>query len=846
MGSGDLTLYGDNNYTGPTLVQSVGANGKLQLNFGMNGAPNDNIINPASPLVLCGLLGLNGAGAHSQTFNGTTLEPAFDWIDASSNPGITVNLGAITRRQGSYFNSMTPVGGGSITTTSTGYGASHILGFATCDGVNPGTFNWAVGSSNGSATAITGLATYTMATTSGGWTQGADMDLRSAGTYSGSGTINSLRIWYPAGGNPATLNLSGTATITSGGILFVSGCNSGTSTTISGGSLTSGNNQNDLIFVINNWQNYAMRLNVASCIVNNGATPVGITVGSIEPTAWSTGAVSWLVLNNPANSFTGPVSVENAILALAPTANGSTDPMISGASGVYLNNGWLVNYGYDGMQFTISKNITLGPGGGGTDVAFNGDGSDPSLITLSGVISGAGFLQLAGGTAANGLTILTGSNTYTGGTFLGIHGFAGNKNGPTYSNLQIGNGGTTGSILGSIAIDGTPSNYVAFDHSDTVTFPGTLSGVGGLRQIGSGMLVLTGSNTYSGGTTVSAGTLQTRNGVALGFGGQYVPGQAAATTTVVGGVLDLAGATVNEAIVLSGGAMINSSTATAARLDNGVAAITVTSGSGFFVSQAGAALTLSGSGGASGTLSSLGLTQSSLLVSGGSGYSVGDLACITGNMDKANQGQIMVDGVDGNGGITAWTLTLPGAGYTVLPTGMEDVTGYGTGSGASLTAVDGHFCAVGVTTTAPGTGYTTAPSVSVSGGTLAATANLSSLSLVGSNNQIGGAGNLAIPAIISGSGGFAKIGVGILTLSGSNTYSGGTIVESGTLVATTAYALPSGTILTVGAGGMFVFDPSAAGSPVSNSAVAVAVPEPGTLVLLIAGAALVTMYRKRR
>ena len=49
-----------------------------------------------------------------------------------------------------------------------------------------------------------------------------------------------------------------------------------------------------------------------------------------------------------------------------------------------------------------------------------------------------------------------------------------------------------------------------------------------------------------------------------------------------------------------------------------------------------------------------------------------------------------------------------------------------------------------------------------------------------------------------------------------------------------------------GAGGTFIFDPSESGSPVvSSGATVAAVPEPGTLALLIAGAVLLAMYRKR-
>jgi len=80
----------------------------------------------------------------------------------------------------------------------------------------------------------------------------------------------------------------------------------------------------------------------------------------------------------------------------------------------------------------------------------------------------------------------------------------------------------------------------------------------------------------------------------------------------------------------------------------------------------------------------------------------------------------------------------------------------------------------------------------------------------------------------------AKAGPNTLVLSGANTYSGGTYVDAGTLAIKAAAALPGGTALTVAAGATFVFDPSLSAPPVASGAVAV--PEPGTLVLLAAGA----------
>ena len=71
-----------------------------------------------------------------------------------------------------------------------------------------------------------------------------------------------------------------------------------------------------------------------------------------------------------------------------------------------------------------------------------------------------------------------------------------------------------------------------------------------------------------------------------------------------------------------------------------------------------------------------------------------------------------------------------------------------------------------------------------------------------------------------------------MILSGTNSYSGGTIVSDGTLTVVSDAALADGTSLTVGTGGMFGSD-SLAASPAAT-----AVPEPGTLVLLAAAALL--------
>ena len=119
-------------------------------------------------------------------------------------------------------------------------------------------------------------------------------------------------------------------------------------------------------------------------------------------------------------------------------------------------------------------------------VAFN---NNSLTYTLSGAaIAGPGSLAVTG----SGLVVLTNDNTYSGGTTLSA------------GTLQLGNGGTTGSVAGNVIDNAT----LAFNHSDSPTVAGTISGSGGLQQIGSGLTTLTASNTYTGTTTISNGTLQ--------------------------------------------------------------------------------------------------------------------------------------------------------------------------------------------------------------------------------------------------------------------------------------------------------------------------------------------------
>ncbi len=114
-------------------------------------------------------------------------------------------------------------------------------------------------------------------------------------------------------------------------------------------------------------------------------------------------------------------------------------------------------------------------------------GTDGIVTVFGGVISGTGSLAKVG----TGRLVLTGANTYAGGTTIsgGV--------------LQLGNGGTTGSIIGPVVNNGA----LVINRSDAYTFAGVISGTGMFVQDGTGTTTLTGANSYSGGTLISRGRL---------------------------------------------------------------------------------------------------------------------------------------------------------------------------------------------------------------------------------------------------------------------------------------------------------------------------------------------------
>jgi fibronectin-binding autotransporter adhesin len=204
--------------------------------------------------------------------------------------------------------------------------------------------------------------------------------------------------------------------------------------------------------------------------VDNGVVAsIGSTIADGSGTAVVKVGGGTLILSGN-NSYSGGTAIAGGVLQVSADANlGAT------SGGLSLDGGILRTTG----NFTSARNVVINAGEG--TVQTDAD------LSWSGVISGGGALTKAG----NGTLVLTGTNTHAGGTSVSA------------GVLQIGDGGTSGSITGAVVNNST----LVFNRSDDIAFAGTISGTGDVQKRGAGSLTLTGDNSYSGGTLIAQGTL---------------------------------------------------------------------------------------------------------------------------------------------------------------------------------------------------------------------------------------------------------------------------------------------------------------------------------------------------
>lgn len=177
------------------------------------------------------------------------------------------------------------------------------------------------------------------------------------------------------------------------------------------------------------------------------------------------------------NTFAGGTQVDAGVLQIARDAN-----LGAAAGALGLDGGTLHTL----ADVASARTLTLGPGGGTLEQAQG------TTYRLDGRIGGEGGLTKQGA----GTLLLTADNAFAGGTTI------------AQGRMQLGDGGTAGSLAGAIVDHGV----LAIDRADTLVLAGAISGSGALEHNGAGTTVLAADNTFTGGTTIQAGTLRLGNG----------------------------------------------------------------------------------------------------------------------------------------------------------------------------------------------------------------------------------------------------------------------------------------------------------------------------------------------
>ena len=444
-------------------------------------------------------------------------------------------------------------------------------------------------------------------------------------------------------------------------------------------------------------------LGISSHVVNNGALSINrtgtVTIGQvISGTGSLTKLAAGTAILTGDNTYTGTTSISAGILQIG---NGST-------TGTLGTGNVAVSGAATRLQINRSDTITLGQ-----------------------TISGTGILAQAG----PGTTILTGNNTYATTTI-------------TAGRLQVGAGGTTGSLGGAGTVTVAAGSTFAIDRSDTLTLLKVISGAGTLNQSGSGTTILLGRNTYSGVTNISAGTLQMGNGLGTTFGH------------------------------IGTGAVINNGTLTFNRHgseNDGRTIANVISGTGTLVQNGPGTIWLTGTNTYTGpTIINFG----ALSLGGGplvpSGSATGDLGA---SSQVINTGTLQINRTNA---ITLGQVISGTGQLSKLAAGTATLTGNNTYTGATSITAGTLQIGNGGSTGTLGSG-----SVLVNAGTL----------LVFSRNNTYVANNS-----IAGAGAVTQMGVGTTVLNGANTYTGVTSVAAGALLvngtlASTAVTVASGATL---------------------------------------------------
>jgi fibronectin-binding autotransporter adhesin len=808
-GTGIQALSGTNTYTGINTISA----GTLQ--FGKPTSLYNNTTaswTPANIRVASGAtvaFNVGGTGEFATTDVTTLLTNLSTIVSNGLQAGSAVGFDTTNAAGGTFtlsniITNSTGTGSGAVGVTKLGTGTLVLSGASTYTGttnVLGGILQ--VDANNGGKTyTIAPAGTLNLGYSTGDSVYGYTINVNGAGTAATTGA-------YLKGGNTYTiqggLNLNTAPTTIRGygtGSATLAGWDSnGTHLTVSAaasGSVTDSN-----VNFKPGGYGYVMNIAAGANTATGDITFQGPLTGAINGngTVFRKIGVGSLVLAG-AGSNSAPVDIRAGSVILS-----GGDNRIGSGSSVILGNG--TGSGKLILNGTSQTLTAISSVGTGTTNSIVGGSATASALTLtsSGTFPSSGTTATLGGVGTNennfslaksgsGTFTLNGTNTYTGGTTV---------NGGTLSLGSAGAVGTSGTITlngGTLQFSaGNTTDYTASGRLklednlvstiDTngvdVTFTGSFvlgtNSTAGLGKSGAGTLTLSAPQTFDGGTSVSGGVL------ALDYSSSDTSRLSDnSQLTLAGGTIRLIGGSHQEWVfntLVTGNSTIERSSGTA-KIDLGDI---VRSGSfTLSIAEDNIARTSLGND-ISGKLPSWITVNGSPASNDGSGNIVayaGFVNVFRLGGQIANNAAANVKIVDGgtSGPVTPLTTGLTdissliqnaSAGSTVVTLGASDILRFGETGAISVQLGSGDLTLQGGTLTAGGADDTLGD-LSVD-----ASANVVISSAITDN----GAGQVSL----------AKLGTATLTLSGTNTYTGGTVLNAGELHIDNASALGVGPLV---------------------------------------------------
>jgi autotransporter-associated beta strand protein len=734
--------------------------------------------------------------------------------------------GTLTMSNANAYTGTTTVSEGTLSLTGSITGSAITVAAA-------GTFNEGATGVLGGTTSMTSAGTTTLAGTN---THTGATNV-TGGTTTLSGSVSATAVTVGAAGTfneTAAGVLAGTTSLTTAGATTLSGTNTTTgTTTVTNGTLTlnydtgaGGTNTSKLA-------NAAVLTLGGGTVALSGGSHVEV-VGSTTLTASTkteisrTSGTSVLALNAITLGAGSRVNINGNDIASTTNANingmlgSGITVTIGGATEFATNSGVSDGVTSGGLirAFTAYTDITrLGPSLLPDDITVsirivNGGTTGP--ITLASTATEINALKMD---ASDGPAVIDPANA-TDVLMIGGDNGGGVLQTATSGGLTIGGAVNDGRLTTGGTANTTPAGLLFINESTTnaLTVNAIIQNNGtdvvNIVKSGAGRLVLTGTNTYTGGTRLEAGILRaTTSASALGTAG---------TVTIAGGELQLAndtGLNFGRAVAIQGSTTFTSDrliagggvTHTLGTLDLNANNTTLTFRKGANVTSLTAGITFSGAFNTNGNAVTLDVgTDVVLTMSGGNGSVADASSAITkigagtwiisgsntfweGPQVFLNQGTLDLRNTNALGDNNPTNQLITAADGTTLRLGVDTVNGdfrtdltlSGTGGTVTLTSdrstVGGGLTQLMDSLNLGGNTLLVQRGSNVTSGTQ--TLVFDAVSTVGAGATINATtADVSITAAISGAGGtLTKTGAGQLTLSGVNTYTGATTVSAGNL-----------------------------------------------------------------